>query len=243
MKTAVWYKDWFNSPYYHILYKNRDENEAALFIDNLIKYLKISNKDTVWDLACGKGRHSIYLNSKGLNVTGTDLADNNIVEANKSSNERLEFYVHDMRTPFRINYFSYVFNLFTSIGYFENKKDNLKVFKGVYNALKPEGRLVVDFFNCKRVLDCMLPEETKIIDGITFKISKSVVEGKIVKHIEFSDNGNACFFEEKVSLLNKEDFMMMAAQCGFKLESEFGDYTLQPFDPEKSERLILIFRK
>ncbi len=243
MDSAVWYKDWFNSPYYHILYKNRDESEAAMFIDNLIKHLKINKNDAIWDLACGKGRHSIYLNAKGLNVTGTDLATNNIEEANKSANDRLEFFVHDMRTPFRINYYNFVLNLFTSIGYFENKKDNLKVFKVVYNALKPDGKVVIDFFNCKRVVDCMVSEELKQIDGIDFKISKSVIDGKIVKRIEFRDNSKPVFFEEKVSLLNKSDFLTMANQCGFQLESEFGDYQLNPFDPDSSERLILIFKK
>jgi len=34
-----WFKDWFNSPYYHLLYFNRDEQEAAAFIDRLIKDL------------------------------------------------------------------------------------------------------------------------------------------------------------------------------------------------------------
>ena len=34
-----WFAHWFDSPYYHTLYKNRDEKEAELFIDNLVKYL------------------------------------------------------------------------------------------------------------------------------------------------------------------------------------------------------------
>ena len=32
----TWFKDWFNSPYYHKLYAHRDEMEAAGFIDKLI---------------------------------------------------------------------------------------------------------------------------------------------------------------------------------------------------------------
>ena len=243
MSTAVWYKDWFNSPYYHILYKNRDYNEAALFIDKLVDHLKISKNDFVWDLACGKGRHSIYLNSKGLNVIGTDLSSNSIREANKSSNERLEFYEHDMRTPFRINYFNYVLNLFTSIGYFDDKNDNLKVFKNVHNSLRPGGRFIVDFFNCKQVVDCMVPMETKTIEGIEFTISKKTEGSKIVKRIEFCDKGQDYFFEEKVSLLNKEDFMQLASKVGFNLEAIFGDYHLNAFDADKSSRLILIFKK
>ena len=40
MEDQPWFKDWFNSPYYHQLYFNRDEEEAAAFIDKLIDYLK-----------------------------------------------------------------------------------------------------------------------------------------------------------------------------------------------------------
>lgn len=243
MSDKIWYKDWFNSPYYHVLYKNRDDNEAANFINNLITHLKLNHTHRVWDLACGKGRHSIYLNSKGINVIGTDLSDNSISEANKSANDQLEFFVHDMRTPFRINYFTHVFNLFTSIGYFDNVHDNLKVFKSVYSALKTGGVFVIDFFNCKKVTECMMPQETKLIEGISFSINKTLLDNKIIKRIEFSDKGQEYFFEEKVSLLNRDDFMKLGEQSGFKMLNTFGDYNLNPFDQNISERLILIFQK
>ena len=70
-----WFQSWFNTTYYHILYKNRDNKEAELFISNLIYYLNlIPEKDSILDLACGQGRHSKYLNSLGYNVTGIDTS-------------------------------------------------------------------------------------------------------------------------------------------------------------------------
>ena len=124
MQNPEWFKDWFNSKYYHVLYKNRNEAEASRFIDKLTDHLQLRKDHLIWDLACGKGRHAVYLNGKGFNVIGTDLSENNVKCAAEKSNKNLEFYVHDMRSPFRVNYFSHVFNLFTSIGYFENEKDN-----------------------------------------------------------------------------------------------------------------------
>jgi len=55
-----WFEHWFNSPYYHILYKDRNEKEAQIFIDNLISYLQIPKKSNILDIACGNGRHSKY---------------------------------------------------------------------------------------------------------------------------------------------------------------------------------------
>ena len=73
-----WFANWFDSPYYHLLYKNRDEKEAQVFIDNLMQYLQIPQGSKLIDIACGKGRHAIYFNKKGMDVIGVDLSFNSI---------------------------------------------------------------------------------------------------------------------------------------------------------------------
>ena len=40
-----WFASWFNTPYYHILYKNRDDRDAQLFMKHLTKYLNIPEKN------------------------------------------------------------------------------------------------------------------------------------------------------------------------------------------------------
>ena len=35
-----WFEDWFNSPYYKILYSHRGNEEANAFVEKLISYLK-----------------------------------------------------------------------------------------------------------------------------------------------------------------------------------------------------------
>ena len=102
-----WFKSWFDSKYYHILYKNRNEKEAQIFIDNLISHLQIQKKSKILDVACGKGRHATYFNKKGMNVIGIDLSINNIKTAKKKENETLQFAVHDMRNPFKTNEFDF----------------------------------------------------------------------------------------------------------------------------------------
>ena len=115
-KHTEWFESWFDSPYYHVLYKNRDFSEAELFIDKLIQLIEPTKASRVLDLACGKGRHSIYLNKKGFDVTGIDLSEKSIACAKTAENETLHFYMHDMRKLFRTNYFDVVLNLFTSFG-------------------------------------------------------------------------------------------------------------------------------
>ena len=122
----TWFKDWFNSPYYHQLYFKRDDKEAEAFIDKLINYLKPPAGSTMLDVACGKGRHSLQLANKDFDVTGIDLSDDSINEALQYQNDKLHFYKHDMRLPFWINYYDYAFNFFTSFGYFKTKREHDK---------------------------------------------------------------------------------------------------------------------
>ena len=119
-----WFQSWFDTPYYHILYKHRDFKEAEDFIKNLVSYLNIDTDDSILDLACGKGRHSIFLNTLGYNVTGLDLSKNNIEHAKVHESNSLFFEVHDMRNTYGTQ-FEVVLNLFTSFGYFDNKNDNI----------------------------------------------------------------------------------------------------------------------
>lgn len=238
-----WFSSWFDTPYYHILYRNRDYSEAALFIDNILDFLKLNSDADCWDLCCGKGRHSIYLNQKGYRVVGTDLSEQSILEANKSANNSLEFYQHDMRKLFRTNYFDAVFNLFTSFGYFDKRQDDLNVFKAVEKGLKLNGVFVFDFLNADCVKANLIADATQTIDGITFHITKRIEGITCIKSIEFNHKGQDFHFEERVKLFDKTYFEDLAKECNLSVLNVFGNYQLDKFDPNASPRLILVLQK
>jgi SAM-dependent methyltransferase len=236
-----WFTSWFDTPYYHILYKDRNYREAQIFMDNLTHYLNLPEKAKVLDLACGKGRHSIYLNQLGFNVLGADLSENSIAEASKNSNETLHFKVHDMREPFDEK-FDAIFNLFTSFGYFESDDDNLTTLKAIKESLSEYGFAVIDFMNVTQVIETLVPEEVKTVDGIDFKIKRYVEDGHILKEIDFEDEGRNFHFTEKVKALTLKDFEDLMAEAGIFLLDIFGDYKLKKFHKTESERLIMIFK-
>lgn len=236
-----WFTSWFDTPYYHILYKDRNYREAQIFMDNLTHYLNLPEKANVLDLACGKGRHSIYLNQLGYNVLGADLSENSIAEASKNSNETLHFKVHDMREPFEEK-FDAIFNLFTSFGYFESDEDNLTTLKAIKESLSEYGFAVIDFMNVNQVIDTLVPEEVKTVDGIDFKIKRYVEDGHILKEIDFEDQGKKYHFTEKVKALSLKDFQDLMDEAGIFLLDIFGDYKLKKFHKTESERLIMIFK-
>jgi len=238
-----WFENWFNTSYYHILYGNRNYEEAAFFLDNLLKHLNLPPKSRCWDLNCGKGRHSLYLHKKGYDVIGTDLSEESIKEAQHAESNDLHFYKHDMRNLFYANYFDAVFNLFTSFGYFKSKHDDEKVFQSVYAGLKPNGVFVIDFFNAACVMATLKASDEKVINDVSFHIKKRMEGNIILKEIITEDKTGKRFFKEEVKALTLEDFICLAQKTGLKIKHTFGNYSLQPFDVNSSERLIIIFEK
>lgn len=237
-----WFDEWFNSPYYHILYKHRDDSEARMLIDNLSDFLPISPNDIILDLACGKGRHSIYFNQKGFNVIGVDLAEKNIRYAQQFANLRLQFFRHDKRQVFRKEYFSVLVNLFTSFGYFETDIENIQTLQAAADNLKKEGWMVIDFMNTPKVISHLQALEYKNIDDINFEIRKRIDNRFIIKDIRFLANNRMFHFQERLMAITQTDFVRYFQAAGLQLFHTFGDYKLSPYEPE-SDRMIFILRK
>lgn len=239
--TENWYTSWFDTPFYHILYKNRDYKEAGDFMENLTTFLKLPKHAEILDLACGKGRHAKYLNDLGYNVTGVDLSPKSIAFAKQFENSSLQFREHDMSLPYPKK-FDAVFNLFTSFGYFEKEEDNLNTIQSIKTELKPNGYAVIDFLNANFVKRNLVPSETKTIDGISFRINRSIENGYIIKNIQFKHDDKEYSFEERVKGFTLSNFTKFFKQAGVNLLYCFGDYQLNNFDSTSSERLILIFK-
>ena len=232
--------NWFNSDYYHILYKNRDKKEAEFFINNLIKKLKIKKKSKILDLACGVGRHSFYLNKKGMNVIGIDNSENNIKKAKKFENKFLKFKKKEMTEDYG-QVFDFIFNLFTSIGYI-NEKHNFKTFKSINNSLVNHGILVIDYLNVFKLKKELVEKETKKIGNIIFNIKRSFKDNFIVKKIKIKDNNEIFYFEERVMELTINDFQDYLKKFNFEILDVYGNYNLEKYH-KNSERLIMIIKK
>ncbi|MCK5401401.1 MAG: class I SAM-dependent methyltransferase [Flavobacteriaceae bacterium] len=240
-ETKDWFTSWFDTPYYHILYKDRNYDEAQNFMENLTCYLNIPENGKILDLACGKGRHSVYLNAIGYNVTGVDLSPYSIASAKQFENETLHFDVHNMSQPYS-QQFDAVFNLFTSFGYFESEEDNLNTIKAIKANLKNNGIGVIDFMNVDFVIENLIPKNTKTVEGIEFNLKRYVEKDYIIKDISFKVDNITYNYKESVKAITLDDFKDMFQKANIQLLDIFGDYKLHPFDKKTSERLILIFK-
>jgi SAM-dependent methyltransferase len=246
ISTRAWYKDWFNSPFYHRLYFERDEKEAKAFIHKLIHFLQPPPGSRMLDAACGRGRHSRMLAELGFDVTGFDLSFDSINYAKHlGQKDNLNFYQHDMRLPFWINYFDYAFNFFTSFGYFATRREHDDAMRTIAASLKPAGIFTIDYLNTHYVEDHLVHHELKNIAGTSYEIHRWDDENHFYKKIIVSDASLKApeEYTEKVAKFSLGDFTDMLSFQNIQVIEVFGDYNLVPYDVRKTPRLIIVARK
>jgi len=242
---AAWYQKWFDSPYYHKLYFQRDEAEAQAFIQRLLDYLKPAAGARMLDVACGRGRHSKMLATAHFDVTGTDLSPQSIAYAKHFETEQLHFYLHDMRLPFWVAYFDYAFNFFTSFGYFATQREHNGAMRAIAQSLKPAGILLFDYLNVGYAEAHLHTEEIKKVDSTTYEIQRWQDETHFYKRIRVSDPELQVPLEfcEKVAKFTLDDFTQMLALQKMQIEAVFGSYNLEPYNAQHAPRLIVVAKR
>ncbi len=150
---AEWWKSLFNS-----LYLKTDgdvvENPANTIreVDLLMQYAGLHVRDSLLDLCCGQGRHSLELAARGFeNVYGIDRSRFLIRLAKKRAkqqNLRAQFSEGDAREiKLPENSRDCVFLMGNSFGYFERMEDDRAVFVAIQKVLRSEGTLFLDLMD------------------------------------------------------------------------------------------------
>lgn len=245
MAAKEWYKDWFSSPYYEVLYYKRNEAEAAAFIERLVNHLQPSNGSLMLDVACGKGRHSRELAEMGFDVTGIDIAVPAISEALKYQADNLHFFVHDMRLPFYINYFKYAFNFFTSFGYFNTQREHDNALRTIAQSLETGGIFVIDYLNASYVTTHLIPTENATVEDAFFTIKRWQTTEHFFKEIKIVVPGTETMpvYTEKVAKFSLLQLTEMLSKQHLEVQEVFGNYQLGQYDEPTSPRLIIIAKK
>lgn len=245
MPKKAWFTQWFNSSHYHHLYSHRDEQEAADFIYRLLEHLHPTPGAHMLDVGCGRGRHSRTLASKGFEVTGVDVAPDNIEYALQYANDQLHFQVHDMRKLLCVRCFDYVFNFFTSFGFFNTQTEHRNAIHMMASALKKEGILVMDYLNAVATAANLVPTEEKQVDGTHYQIERWMNDQYIFKKITIQDKDLSypLSFTEQVARFSKADLCAMLEKEGLEIVEVFGNYQLEDFEETTSQRLILVAKQ
>ncbi len=114
--------------------------------------------------------------------------------------------------------------------------------RNIKSSLNRNGVLIIDFLNSTKVLANLVKEEVVDRGLIKFKINRFIENDSIVKEIRFKHSGKAFHFFERVQLLTLDHFNTFFDSAGMQIKKTFGNYTLDRYNAEKSDRLILIVK-
>lgn len=100
----------------------------------------------VLDLGCGVGRVSIPLAKRGFRVTGVDRTRYYLSRARaraRAARVSVEWVRADMRDFLRPGAFDLAISMYTSFGYFDDKGEDARVLRNVFESLRPGGACVI----------------------------------------------------------------------------------------------------
>jgi SAM-dependent methyltransferase len=243
-----WFRNAFGEDYLE-LYYHRDEREADAFVGAILDYYPPPPGGLVLDVACGSGRHALNVARRGYRVIGVDLSHPMLSRAIGSRGSECALFVQaDKRAlPFGSGPgpADMVLNLFTSFGYFGREEENEGAFRGMADALRPGGVLVLDFMNRDHVIEHLVPEDEQYREGLRIRQRRAITDdgGRIEKQITlvYADDSSRDLVES-VRLYRPEELEEMAGSCGLETVARWGDYQAAPHRPF-SPRYVLIARR
>jgi SAM-dependent methyltransferase len=242
--VGAWYERSFGQDYL-MVYKHRDVRGAYEEVKRMVGWLQLAHGANVFDLCCGKGRHSLALADFGYQVTGMDLSEILLREARKSDQaNRVTWLKGDMRNVPIQQRFDAVVNLFTSFGYFNEDTENARVLSELARLLREEGKFIIDFLNPAYVREHLVPLSERVEGDVTISERREISEGFVRKRIIISEpGGSERVYDEQVKLYELGHFQAMMEQVDLQIDEVYGNYSGDPYDEHHSPRLIMIGHK
>ncbi|MCD1258127.1 class I SAM-dependent methyltransferase [Paenibacillus athensensis] len=237
----AWYQRSFGDDYL-LVYKHRDMQGAYEEVKQMAAWLRLPQGATVLDLCCGMGRHSLALTDLGYRVTGVDLSDVLLGEADRLDQEkRVRRLRGDMRSVPLDETFDAVVNLFTSFGYFDDDAENERVLEEMNRLLKPGGAFLIDYLNPEYVRHHLVPYSERTEDGVRIQETRRIEDGCVRKRIVLSGEGEPeREYLEQVKLYDRSAFESMLLQAGLTLDAVYGGYDGSAYSAEGSTRMIFV---
>ncbi|MDF2961157.1 MAG: SAM-dependent methyltransferase [Paenibacillus sp.] len=241
-----WYKKSFGDDYL-MVYKHRDLDGAYNEVKRMIEWLQLPSGASVLDLCCGMGRHSMALTDFGYKVTGVDLSDVLLREAEKlDTEEKVRWLQGDMREVPLTGTYDAVVNLFTSFGYFEQDDENEKVLREIHRLLSPEkGQFIIDYLNPEYVAAHLVPFSKRVEGDCTIEETRKIEDGFVRKTIVIREpDTEERIYTEQVKLFGLDKFMGMLDNAGLEVIHVYGGYDASSYNTANSKRMIFVgYRK
>lgn len=197
------------SKYYDLLYREKDYESEAKYIELLIKKFKPGSK-TVLDLGCGTGRHDLIFAERGYDVTGVELSKkmHKIAEQKQRENgvKNLKFICSNIKDIKLGLKYDVIVSLFHVLSYQTSNEDIGMMLAAVKEHLKPGGIFLFDFWYGPAVLITKPERRMKVFKdkevtvrrqaAPVMRVSENLVEVNYKVDVKQNDSGKTSEIKE-----------------------------------------------
>lgn len=136
------------SAYYDLLYQDKAYEAEAQYVFNRLRGTFGSTLATVLELGCGTGKHAHLLAQRDIDVTGIDLSETMVAQAQirAQENPNLNFIQGDVRNLNLTQKFDGVISLFHVASYQTSNSDISRFLETGFRHLSPGGVFLFDFW-------------------------------------------------------------------------------------------------
>lgn len=230
MVLMEWWEGFFDEDYVRVWTASGSFTETDSLVEDVDALLGLPPGAEILDIACGFGRVAGPLARRGYRVTGIDFSPQQLQLA-EQRNPGPTYLEADMRRP-PPGPFDAAVNLFSSFGYFEDRRDDAAAVGAWARCLRPDGVLVMELMHRDRVAHLhgqphdgqrgvVETGETNWVTGVR---TAKVTFGSIVKSF-------------RVRLYTVTELVQLLEQSGFGHVDAYG--TLRGGEVTPETRLVL----
>ena len=246
---GAWHDDdAFWETFYPVMFHSGRWEVAGAEAAGVAGLLGLPDGARLLDFCCGPGRHAIEFSKQGLDVTGLDRTAHYLSIAGEKAEEAgvsLETVLGDARTTQWDATFDAAVSLYTSFGYFEDPGEDRKMLANVYDALKPDGQVLLDMSGKEVVARAFSNESSETLpDGTELRETRAVEPGwEWVRNrwvIEKDGERHETTF--RVRVYSGVELKAILLSVGFVDLRLYGSLDGAPYD-EQARRLVAVARK
>jgi SAM-dependent methyltransferase len=251
MKTKRRKKEWFDDDsfwreLYPVMFPQQRFADADEQMAKALALTKPSG-NRVLDLCCGPGRCSIALAKKGFSVTGVDRSKYLLAKARtkgRAARVKIEWVQKDMRDFVRPGAFALVLSMFTSFGYFADKRDDLIVLQNMFASLEAGGACLIELLGKERLAKILQPTISSVLPDGTRMVERHEIFDdwtRVRNEWMLIRDGKAKSFHFHHTIYSGQELRDLMERAGFVSVKLHGSLSGDEYGPS-AERLVAIGR-
>ncbi len=148
--SARWWESFFDRAYADHLLRPRDEARLDSILDVILRMADLGPGSVLFDQCCGVGRLSIPLARRGLRIIGVELSKDYVDDADAAARAEslpCSFHQADAYSFVTPDSCDAAINWFSSWGYHDDDRVNLKMLERAYESLRPGGCFLLELYS------------------------------------------------------------------------------------------------